>query len=213
MVNEIAIIGAGGFGREISLLIDVINRYEPQYKVIGYYDDGIEKGKLIADLPVLGNVDDLNAINKPLSVVVAIGNSQVQKLINERIHNEHISFPNIIHPKVDLSMGRNQIGIGNIISKGFILTCDIRIGNFNVFNTRVSLGHDVILGDFNVFNPNTQISGDVQIGNGNFFGVNSCVLQGLKIGNDNFIGANTLVIKKVGDGRKYFGIPARILAE
>ena len=38
-MNDIAILGAGGFGREIACLIDKINQNKPQWNLIGFFDD------------------------------------------------------------------------------------------------------------------------------------------------------------------------------
>jgi sugar O-acyltransferase (sialic acid O-acetyltransferase NeuD family) len=209
MAEDIAIVGAGGFGREISTLIDLINRDARKFNKVGFYDDGISAGKKIGDLEVLGKVDELNLTKSPLNVVIAIANPWNLKAINQILTNKLLIYPNIIHPQLKLNGGRNKIGIGNIFTEGFILTCDITIGNFNIFNTRVSLGHDVKIGNFNVFNPNTQISGEVTISDANFFGVNSCVLQGVSIGNWNMLGACSLLTRRIRDGQKHFGIPSK----
>jgi sugar O-acyltransferase (sialic acid O-acetyltransferase NeuD family) len=211
MVEDIVIIGAGGFGREVSLLIDYINLKEKKYNKIGFYDDGIPEGNHIADLRVLGNVSDLNLTTSMLNVVIAIGNPGILRAISKRLTNKLLRYPNLIHPEVKYVLGRNRIGIGNIFTEGFIMTCDITIGNFNIFNCHVLLGHDVKIGNFNVFNPSTQIAGDVVIGNANFFGINSCVLQSLSIGNENMLGASSLLTRRIQDCKKYFGIPAKIL--
>jgi sugar O-acyltransferase (sialic acid O-acetyltransferase NeuD family) len=213
MAENIAIVGAGGFGREVSLLIDSINKVSGEYIKVGFYDDGIPAGKRIADLKVLGKVDELNNIKTSLNVVVAIGNPEILKSIYQRLTNKCLIYPNIIYPGLKINEGRNQIGFGNIFTEGFISTCDITIGNLNIFNTRVSIGHDVKIGNFNVFNPNTQISGDVAISDTNFFGVNSCVIQGVSIGSYNMLGACSLLTRRIRDGRKYIGVPAKIMEE
>jgi len=211
MTEDIAIVGAGGFGREISNLIDLINKDTRKFNKVGFYDDGISAGTKIGDLEVLGKVDDLNLTKSPLNVVIAIANPGNIKSINQILTNKLLIYPNILHPQLKLNEGRNKIGIGNIFTEGFILTCDITIGNFNIFNTRVSLGHDVKIGNFNVFNPNTQISGEVTISDANFFGVNSCVLQGVSIGNGNMLGACSLLTRRIRDGQKHFGIPSKLM--
>jgi sugar O-acyltransferase (sialic acid O-acetyltransferase NeuD family) len=213
MAEDIAIVGAGGFGREISLLIDLINKNTVKFNKVGFYDDGIPAGTKFGDLQVLGKVDELNRIKSHLNVVVAISNPEIKKSINQRLTNKLLIYPNIIHPELKLNEGRNKIGIGNIFTEGFIMTCDITIGNFNIFNTRVSLGHDVKIGNFNVFNPNTQISGDVTIMDANLFGVNSCVLQGMSIGSCNMLGAYSLLTRRIRNGKKYFGIPSKLMRE
>lgn len=46
-MKKIAIYGAGGFGREVAFLIDDINKVNPQYEFIGYFDDGKEPFALL----------------------------------------------------------------------------------------------------------------------------------------------------------------------
>jgi sugar O-acyltransferase (sialic acid O-acetyltransferase NeuD family) len=213
MIEDIAIIGAGGFGREVALLIDVINQNETKYNIIGFFDDNISPGTKVTDLSVLGSIDDLNNVTTKLRVVIAIGNPKVICKINQRLNNSSLLFPNIFHPSLKISNNRMQIGVGNIFMEGFIMTCNIRIGNFNIFNTRVSLGHDVKIGSFNVLNPNTQISGGVKIEDANFFGVNSCILQNISIGNNNLIGAYSLLTRRILNDKDYFGIPAKQIKE
>ena len=213
MAENIAIVGAGGFGREVSLLIETIKKVSGKFNKVGFYDDGIPAGTRIADLKVIGKVDELNNIITHLNVVVAIGNPEILKSIYQRLTNKLLFYPNIIYPGLKINEGRNQIGFGNIFTEGFILTCDITIGNLNIFNTRVSIGHDVKIGNFNVFNPNTQISGDVTISDTNFFGINSCVIQGVSIGCSNMLGACSLLTRRIRDGRRYFGVPAKLMNE
>ena len=43
-MRDIAIYGAGGFGREIACLIKEINGVEPTWNLIGFFDDGKEFG-------------------------------------------------------------------------------------------------------------------------------------------------------------------------
>ena len=55
---NIAIIGAGGFGREVLSLINVINHDRTTFSVAGFIDDNIEKGRFIHDCPILGTIED-----------------------------------------------------------------------------------------------------------------------------------------------------------
>ena len=57
-MKKIVIIGAGGFGREVKIIIDDINKKSSEYIFLGFYDDNIEKGKLIN-----GGTDTLSRSN------------------------------------------------------------------------------------------------------------------------------------------------------
>ena len=209
-MTDVAIYGAGGFGREIACLLNQINDIEHKWNLIGFYDDGVAQGSSNRYGEVLGNLQNLNAYKNPLAVIIAIATPKYLKHLSGKITNSNISFPNIIAPNVNIFDKKAfKIGQGNVIFFGCRISCDVSIGNFNIFNGAVSLGHDVLMGDYNVLQPSTRISGDSFVGSENFFGVQSIVLQGMKIGNNTRIGANSVVMRNTKDHTMYFGNPAK----
>lgn len=211
-MKDIAIYGAGGFGKEVACLINRINEKEPSWNLIGFFDDNpAKKGKMVSHFaPCLGGIDDLNAIVNDLAVVMAMGNSSIVQKIVSRITNKKVWFPNLIHPNFTLlDPDTFSIGIGNIIQGACTATCDVTLGDFNVLNGFICLGHDVIVGSYNTFMPAVRISGEVKIGNSNFFGVGSIVLQQLRIGDNVRLGAGSVMMTKPKDGNLYIGVPAK----
>ncbi len=211
-MKDIAIYGAGGFGREVACLIRIINDKRPQWNLIGFFDDDTklkdtknEYGK------VIGGVEELNNYNQPLAITIAIGSPKTVAKIVSNIHNKNIEFPNIISPDiVYLDENNISIGIGNIIGMRSSISCNVTIGNFNIFNGAISVGHDTSIGDYNSFMTNTIIAGEVKIGDFNYFGAGSVVLQRITIGNDTVVGANSLILYKTKNGGTYIGNPATI---
>lgn len=211
-MRKIAIFGAGGFGREVACLINKINEKSPTWEFIGFFDDGIEKGTKNEYGQILGGINELNAFQEDLSIVIAIGNPKIVEKIVKNITSKKIDFPNIISPDlVYLDENSCSLGFGNIITTGCLISCNVHIGNFNILNGFIPIGHDVKIGNFNSIMPSVKISGEVIIGERNFFGVGSIVLQQLKIGNDTVIGANSLILRNTKDGVTYVGNPASII--
>ena len=211
-MKDIAIYGAGGFGKEVACLIKRINEKNPTWKLVGFFDDNPAlKGKMISHFGLcLGGIEVLNDYPKNLSVVMALGNSYVVKQIVEKVNNERVSYPNLIDItffKVDPDSF--EIGQGNIIQGLCSVSCDVKIGDFNVMNGSVDVGHDVTIGSFNTFMPAVRVSGEVRIGDCNFFGINSIVLQQIRIGNNVRIGAGSVLMTKPKDGNLYLGVPAK----
>lgn len=211
-MKDIAIYGAGGFGKEVACLIKRINQKVPTWNLVGFFDDNPAlKGKMISHFgPCLGGIEVLNDYPKDLSVAMALGNSHVVKQLVEKINNERVSYPNLIDVtffKVDPDSF--EIGKGNIIQGLCSVSCDVKIGDFNVMNGSVDVGHDVTIGSFNTFMPAVRVSGEVRIGECNFFGINSIVLQQIKIGNHVRIGAGSVLMTKPKDGNLYLGVPAK----
>lgn len=214
-MKDIAIYGAGGFGREVACLVRLINESldEPRWNLIGFFDDneGI-KGTTNEYGKVFGGMETLNAWKTPLDIAIAVGNPQVVKKIAEGVNNSLVDFPNIIAPSVIwLDKGNVRMGKGNLICSGCLVSCNIEIGNFNVFNGYIPIGHDTKIGDYNVIMPSCNISGGITMGDCNFMGVKSAVLQYLKIGNNTRIGAGSVVMRNTKDGYLYIGIPAQKL--
>lgn len=210
-MKDIAIFGAGGFGREIACLINRINTQQPNtWNLIGFFDDDDkvwgawnEYGK------VLGGMDALNQWDKPLDLVIAIGNPSVLELLVGKIQNKNISFPNLIDPNVEfMDKEHVEMGKGNVICMRCTISTNVKMGNFNLLNVAVGVGHDASFGSYNVVMPNVNISGGVTIGDTNLFGVKSTILQYLKVGDRVKIGACSLLMRNAKSDNLYFGIPA-----
>ncbi|MBV7440773.1 NeuD/PglB/VioB family sugar acetyltransferase [Weeksellaceae bacterium TAE3-ERU29] len=210
-MKKIAIIGAGGFGKEVFCIWrDLLNSENQSFEFIGFFDDS---DKVIENPygKIIGKIDDLNGISEEVEVAIAIGNTIHLKTIKEKINNTKIKFPNIIHPSTMFFDHNVFMGEGNIFSLGCIVSCNVSIGDFNIFNTRTTIAHDVEIGNYNVFSPNAQISGAVNIKDQNYFGFNCGVIQGRKIGSNNTIAAGSTLLRNIKDSHTYIGNPARKL--
>lgn len=210
-MKQIAIYGAGGFGREVACLLNKINEEKPTWELVGFFDDGIEIGKEVSHFgKTLGGINELNDWPTELSVAFTIGNPQVVEDLVSKVTNPNVQFPNIIAPTVYFSDPETfKIGRGNIIQKHCSFSCDVSIGDFNVMDGADVFGHDDVVGSFNTFMPAMRISGEVTIGNCNFFGVGSIILQQIKIGNSIRLGAGSVLMRKPKDGCLYMGNPAK----
>ena len=210
-MKQIAIYGAGGFGREVACLLNKINEENPTWELVGFFDDGIEIGKEVSHFgKVLGGINELNAWPTELSVAFTIGNPMTVEMLVSKVTNPKIQFPNIIAPTVYFADPETfKIGKGNIIQKHCSFSCDVTIGDFNVMDGADVFGHDDVVGSFNVFMPAMRISGEVTIGDGNFFGVGSIILQQIKVGNNIRLGAASVLMRKPKDGHLYMGHPAK----
>ena len=209
---KIAVYGAGGLGREVAGGIQRINDSgREHWEFVGFFDDHLVKGTPVSHYGrVLGGMKELNTINEPLALAIAVGAPESRKRILDRITNSNIFFPNLIAPSFKVLDPKTfKIGHGNIIQDNCSATCDVTIGDFNVFNGLNVLGHDDVIGNFNVLMPSVHLSGNVLIGDCNLLGVNSVVLQKVKIGNHITLGAGSVLMTKPKDGNTYIGIPAK----
>lgn len=211
-MKDIAIYGAGGFGREVACLIQKINSISAEWNLIGFFDDGMAIGTPVSHFgECLGGINELNMWNRPLSLLLCFGAPKMLTSARHKIINRQVDFPNIIDPSFSVADPATFIiGVGNIIKGHCTATTEARIGNFNVLNGFVNIGHDVSIGDFNVFMPGSRISGEVTIGNRNLIGADSFIKQGLAIGDEVTVSPLSALLTKPKDGMVYIGNPAKV---
>jgi len=133
-MKDIAVVGAGGFGREVKMLIDQINAQSKKYNFIGYYDDGIPPETLVNGYPVLGGIDQLNEVKREILVVLAIGLPSLKKRLLDKVKNTFIKYPILIHPNVIIGADQVDIGSKSVICAGNIITVNISIGKHVILN-------------------------------------------------------------------------------
>lgn len=210
-MKDIAIYGAGGFGREVACLIKRINHETGfVWNLIGFFDDGLKAGECNDYGKVLGDIDTLNSWAKPLAIVFAIGSPKIIETLHGKVYNKNIEFPNIISPDtIFLDKDNVRMGQGNVICARCMISCNVTIGNFNTLNCYITMGHDAVIGDYNSIMPSVNISGGVRLGDRNFMGVNSVILQYKSISDDVTVGASSVVLRNIKETGTYVGNPAK----
>lgn len=209
-MEKIAIIGSGGFGREVQWLLEEINKNESLYHLIGFYDDGVGKGVSVNGMEVLGGLEDLLQETEEINVVCAIGNPSTKRQIFDRLqHKANLKFPNLIHPSVNFSGYGNKIGIGNIVCQGNIITTNITLRDFVILNLQCTVGHDTIINSFCSIMPGVNVSGEVILNEGVYIGTGAKIINQVEIGGNTIIGAGAVVFKSLPANCTAVGVPAK----
>lgn len=207
MTNDIVIVGAGGFGREVAWLIERINAMQPTWNILGFVDDA-GRG-CVSGWDILGNTDWLLAYDHPLAVAVAIGSSDARKSVAEKIMaNRRLSFPTLVDPSATTSESV-RYGKGCIVCAGTILTVDITFGDFCIVNLDCTIGHDALLRDYVTLYPSVNVSGAVELGTCVEMGTGSQIIQLKVVGAKTIVGAGAVVTKDLPSGCVAVGMPAK----
>lgn len=209
-MKDIAIFGVGGFGREVLALIKDINKIESTWNIVGFFDDGYEKGIMFNGYPNLGKTEDLNKWETPISLAVSIGSPVIKKNILDNIFNPLVDFPTLIHPSVWIGDKEFvEIGKGCIICAGVMITTNIKIRDFVILNLQCTVGHDTIINDYAAFMPSVNISGEVIIREGVYVGTGAKIINQLEIGDYTVVGAGAVVAKTLPAHCTAVGVPAK----
>src|SRR5215472_4461289 len=137
-MKRIAIIGAGGFAREVAwILEDISASTSPDA------DRYITAGFLVSDLrhtgsydsPALGDFSWLES-NHVDALVMGIGTPAVRLRLAEELKQRfpHIAWPALVHPSVIWQRRTMQIGEGAIICPGSMASVNVRFEPFCMVN-------------------------------------------------------------------------------
>jgi sugar O-acyltransferase (sialic acid O-acetyltransferase NeuD family) len=212
--QKIAIYGASDLGREILVLVRQVNQASDHWDIIGFYDDALAAGTLVAGLPVLGGLAELNTYPEPLYVCIAISDPVTKKKITENIHHKDIKFPVLIHPSVGTGDFQQLVfGEGTIVCAGNVLTCNVHTGRHVLLNLCCTIGHDCVIDDYASMMPGVHLSGKVHVAEGAYIGTAASVINHTHIGRYATVGAGALVNRDVKDYAVVVGVPAKPLKD
>jgi sugar O-acyltransferase (sialic acid O-acetyltransferase NeuD family) len=213
-MEKIAIIGAGGFGREVLDIIDACNQIKPIYKPLGFIVDPIyaKPGEIVNDLPILGGFDWLEQHAGDVFITCGVGPSHLRYQLIQRAKAINTRFINLIHPSV-IKTRWISMGEGVIITAGCILTNQIMIGDHVHLNLDCTIGHNSVLQDFVTLAPGVHVSGNVQLETGCYIGTGANIIEKLVIGEWSIIGAGSTIINNVPPNTTVVGNPGKIIKE
>ena len=210
--RRLLIIGTGGLAKEIAQLARRIDPGKTQWDTISYVAaTSAESGTALP----FGSVDycdaELAKSGLAADAIIAVADPALKKRLAEQYRKlPGLSFPNMIHPSVDVDPKLVVLGKGNVVAQGVVMTCNIVAGDFNLFNKGCLIGHDVIVGSFNAVNPAASVSGGARIGDCCLIAVGARVLDRVSLADRTTVGAGSVLLSDVTEpGHSYFGVPAR----
>jgi sugar O-acyltransferase (sialic acid O-acetyltransferase NeuD family) len=213
--KRIAVIGAGGFAREVKWLIEEIDAAQPSFEFVGY---------VVSDVTKLGPHDSRDEVRGDThwlrenrdhvdALAIGIGTPAARLAVSAELLTAFPEerWPALIHPTVRLDRKSSRIAPGVIVCAAVVGTVNLQLEAFSMVNLACTLGHECVIGPGAVLNPTVNISGGVVIGRGALVGTGAQVLQYLRVGNGATVGAGAVVTKDVAEGVTVVGSPAKPL--
>lgn len=208
----LAIIGAGGHGREALDVVEALNEERPRFEPLGFVvEEGFgAPGAMVNGLPILGAFDWLREHARTVRVICAVGAPELRRRLVERAREARAEFCNLVHPSVTATR-HVSFGTGVVVAAGSALTNRIRIGDHVHVNLHCTISHDCELGDFAYLAPGVRVTGRATLGEGCYVGAGAVIGDGRTVGAWSTVGAGAVVIDDVPADATVVGVPARVI--
>lgn len=204
MAQDLVVLGAGGFARQLPSLVTDVNFAQPRYRLLGFLapDNFAHEG----ELPILGTDSELSRIDA--AFVIGIGIPHLRASVDHFATSIGRYPATLIHPQAS-SEQNVRMGPGCIVLPGVRLQIGTILGRHVLANANAVVGHDCEVGDHTVLSPLSMLAGHVRIGARVLIGAGAVVLPGRVIGDDAVVGAGAVVTTDVPAGTCVVGVPAR----
>lgn len=216
MSEDIFVVGAGGFGREVVDIIEAINEAaaEPIWALRGVVDDApsAENLQRLIDRSIeyLGTISDtLGAPGRP-AFIVGVGSPAARESLASTLEAHGFRAATLVHPTVTLG-SQVTLGPGSVLCAGVRITTNVVIGNHVHVNLNATIGHDSFLDDYVSVNPLASISGDCVVMARALLGVSASVINGVTVGAGSVVGGGACVVRDVPAAATVVGVPAKPL--
>ncbi len=213
-MKKIVLYGAGGFGKEVASIIEVLNSISPRYELLGFIDDGDEfsEGVIINGYPWLGRTEWILQHKEDVWCTCTVGKAHTKAKIQKSLMEQGVKFETIIASSCFIGK-YTTIGAGCVFYGGVKISVNCTIGDGVILNQGCNIGHDAIIGDYTTIMPGTGISGAVKIGSEVSIGGHVFVIPERKIGDGATVAAGSIVFTNVRAGTTVLGNPARRMKE
>jgi sugar O-acyltransferase (sialic acid O-acetyltransferase NeuD family) len=210
-MQDLIIVGAGGFGREVYSLVEQINSQSPAWRVLGFLDDNRDALLAFGQYPpILGCMEDGQSY-KGCCAVCAIGNPAARRTAVDRLNGHGIRWATLIHPTASVGPG-SVLGEGTVLCRGATVTTNVTLGKHVHLNCYATVGHDAVLGDHVTLSGHVDVCGNGLLDKEVFCGSHAVVLPNAHVGSSAVVGAGSVVLRYVAPGTTVFGVPAKRIA-
>lgn len=208
IMKKLVIVGARGFGREVSQAILDCQGYGREFILKGFLDsDANALDGFNGYAPILASPEKYE-IQSDDVFFVALGDVKWRRHYAEVIESRGGGFRTLVHNEAHI--GKNvSIDEGAYFARGVSLTVDIAVGRHTFVFDNATVGHDCQIGDYCHLSVGVFLGGGVTLGNSVTLHPGVKVAPHKRMGDESVAGIGSVVIQNVRAGTTVFGNPAQ----
>lgn len=212
-MKRIAIIGAGDLGQQIDHFVTTDNQFE----VVGFVDDWQDKRTPVNGKPVLGRIDDLQALYSDGlfdEILIGVGykHFEFRKALYDRF-KDSIPFATFVHSSCYVDPTA-EIGKGVVIYPRCIIDRNAHIKDNVFINWGTGVGHDAVLESHSFIAAMVLIAGLSHVGEMCMIGNGTVTIDHIQIADSTTVGGGAVVVKNILEPNGvYVGNPAKFLKQ
>lgn len=205
--ENVVIVGAGGFGREVLQWLRDAAAAGSKQVVRGFLDDtGPDLSAFGLEVPVLGPVD-AGVLDGGDRCILAIGDPAARLALAERLEAAGARFTTLVHPSAVVAPSA-KLGKGVVVCPFGFIGPDATLEAHALLNVRASVGHDARIGRAAVLSPHSFVGGAAEIAEAAMLGSAAMVLPRQRVGAGAHVAPGAVVHSAVPAGVLALGNPA-----
>jgi sugar O-acyltransferase (sialic acid O-acetyltransferase NeuD family) len=198
--TAIIVYGGGGHGKS---LIDLL-RSLGVYRVAGIIDDGLEPGRQVMGVPVLGGQNALpglagRGIRQAVNAVGGLGDMSIRIKVFHLLGEAGFTCPAVVHPSAFVEASATLSPGAQVFPHAYVGS-EASIGFGSIVNTGAIVSHDCRIGSYVNISPGAMLAGEVHVGDGTLIGMGVTVNLGVKVGAKCRLGNGSTVKSDVPTG-------------
>jgi sugar O-acyltransferase (sialic acid O-acetyltransferase NeuD family) len=213
--RDFVLIGAGGFGRETVEVARAVAHAGGDLNLIGFLDDDPSlQDRCFNDVPVLGPLDALDALDGVMAIVCTGSPADFtsRRRIVDRLGLPNERYATLLHPSAVVPPSVH-LGDGCVLQAQVVATTDVSVGKHVLVMPGAVLTHDDFVRDHVTIGARACLAGGVEVEAGAYVGAGVLVREGRTIGAGSLVGMGSVVVTDIPPGQVWCGNPARYLRD
>lgn len=209
MINDLIIVGAGGFGREVYSWAKACFPAS-KYRIKGFLSNQPDDlANFDNDVGILG--DEASYDIQPADrFLFAIGDIDTKKRIVNHLKHKGARFLSLVHPTAVIAETA-KMGEGVIIGPHAFVSEHADIADFVMMHFASSCGHDSQIGKYSILSPYATVNGFTMLEDEVFLATHATVTARKIVGYRSKVSANSVAMKDVPAHSFVYGVPGKVM--